>query len=102
MLTGRLAKALNLPQSAGILVQQVAARSPAAQMGLRPGTLPSTIDGQSLLLGGDVVLAVLGVPIGEETYEKRRERVSQIPSGASVTLTVLREGQVVTLSRIRP
>ncbi len=36
MLTGRLAKALNLPQPAGILVQQVAARSPAAQMGLVP------------------------------------------------------------------
>jgi S1-C subfamily serine protease len=102
MLTGQLAKALNLPQPAGVLVQQVAARSPAAEMGLRAGTLPATIDGQTLLLGGDVVLSVLGVPIGEETYEKRRERVSQVPSGASVTITVLRDGQVMTLSRIRP
>ena len=60
------------------------------------------MEGQSLLLGGDVIPAVLGVPISEESYEKRRERVSQVPSGASVTLTVLRDGQPVTLSRVRP
>ena len=102
MLTGRLARALNLPQDAGILVQQVAARSPAAQMGLRAGTLPATIDGQSLLLGGDVVLSVMGVAIGEESYEKRRERVSRVPPGTAVTITVLRDGQVMTLSRVRP
>jgi serine protease Do len=102
LLTGTLAKALNLPQAAGVLVQQVAANSPAAQIGLRPGTTQATIDGQTLLLGGDVILAVLGVPIGEETYEKRRERVSQLPPGAPVTLAVLRDGRPVTLSRVRP
>lgn len=102
LLTGKLAKALNLPQSAGVLVQQVAANSPAAQIGLRPGTMQATIKGQTLRLGGDVILSVLGVPIGEETYEKRRERVNQLPPGAPVTLTVLRDGLLVTLSRVRP
>ena len=101
MLTGTLAKALNLPQPAGILVQAVAANSPAAQMGLRPGTVEATIDGRPLLVGGDVILAVLGVPIGEESYERRRERVNQIPPGALVILTVLRDGQAITLSRVR-
>lgn len=99
LVTGTLAKALNLP-AAGILVQQVAANSPASRIGLRPGTIQATIGGQALLLGGDVVLAVLGVPIGDETYEQRRERVRQLPPGAPLILTVLRDGHQITLSRI--
>jgi len=101
MLTGNLARALNLPQAEGVLVQQVAVNSPAARMGLRPGTIPATVDGRNLLLGGDVILSVLGVPIGQESYAKRRERVSQVPPGSPVTVTVLRDGQPVILSRIR-
>jgi serine protease Do len=101
LVTGPLAKALNLPQPVGMLVQHVAANSPAARAGLRPGTIPATIDGRTLLLGGDVILAVLGVPIGQESYERRRERVSQVPPGATVTITVLRDGQQVTLTTIR-
>jgi serine protease Do len=100
-LTGNLARALNLPQAEGLLVQQVAVSSPAAELGLRPGTIPATVAGRNLLLGGDVILAVLGVPIGQESYEKRRERVRQVPPGSPVTVTVLRDGQPVTLSRIR-
>ncbi|HXJ79050.1 MAG TPA: trypsin-like peptidase domain-containing protein [Candidatus Methylomirabilis sp.] len=101
MVTGDLARALNLPQVAGVLVQQVAVNSPAARMGLRAGTIPATVDGRSLLLGGDVILSVLGVPIGQESYEERRERVRQVPPGSLVTVTVLRDGQPVTLSRTR-
>ena len=101
LLTGNLARALNLPQAEGMLVQQVAANSPAAELGLRAGTIRATVDGRSMLLGGDVILSVLGVQIGEETYEKRRERVRQVPPGSPVTVTVLRDGQPVTLSRIR-
>jgi len=100
-LTGNLARALNLPQAEGLLVQQVAVSSPAAELGLRPGTIPATVAGRNLLLGGDVILAVLGVPIGQESYEKRRERVRQVPPGSPVTVTVLRDGQPVTLSRNR-
>jgi serine protease Do len=100
IVTGVLAKALNLPEPAGILVQQVAANSPASRIGLRPGTIQATIGGRTLLLGGDVILAVLGVPVGDETYEERRERVRQLPPGAPLTLTVLRDGRQITLSRI--
>jgi len=101
LLTGNLARALNLPQAEGMLVQQVATNSPAAQLGLRPGTIPATVDGRTLLLGGDVILAVLGVPIGQESYESRRDRVRQVPPGSPITVTVLRDGHPLTLSRIR-
>jgi S1-C subfamily serine protease len=101
LLTGSLAKALNLPQPAGLLVQQVAANSPAAQLGLRAGTIDATIDGRTMLVGGDVILTVLGVPVGQENYEERRKRVRELAPGAAVTVTVLRDGQLVTLSRLR-
>jgi len=101
LVEGALARALNLPQEAGLLVQRVADGSPAAELGLRAGTLQATIDGRPLLLGGDVILSVLGVPIGRESYESRRERVSQVAPGTPVTVTVLRDGRTVILSRVR-
>lgn len=37
-LTGNLAKVFNLPQPSGMLVQPIAAGSPAVRIGLRAGT----------------------------------------------------------------
>src|SRR5215510_9305394 len=51
---GSLASALNLPQPAGVLVQRVAEGSIASHCGLRPGTLRATVEGQEIILGGDV------------------------------------------------
>ena len=38
---------------------------------LRPGTIPSTIEGTSYLRGGDFILAVQGKRIGDETSDGR-------------------------------
>jgi len=46
LIEGNLAKALNLTQSAGLLVQRVAEGSIASRAGMRPGTLRA----KSLLL----------------------------------------------------
>jgi S1-C subfamily serine protease len=100
VLTGRLARALNLAQPVGVLVQQVAADSPASRIGLRPGVIPASVEGKSLLLGGDIILAVQGRPMGEESYEALQERMSRLPRGSAITVTVLREGQEVTLSGV--
>src|SRR5215475_1002733 len=58
---GSLASALNLPQPAGVLVQRVAERSIAERCGIKPGTLRATIEGEEIILGGDVILGVNGV-----------------------------------------
>ena len=98
---GNLAKALNVPQPFGILVQQVAANSPSALIGLKPGTIPATIDGKALLVGGDILLSVLGMRIGDSSYEEIQERLSALPAGSLVRLTVLRDGRLVELSAPR-
>lgn len=98
VLTGDVAKAFNLPQPVGVLVQRVAERSPATLIGLRPGTMKATIDGKTLTVGGDIILAVQGIPIQDRgSYERIQERLSRLHPGAEVTITVLREGRQVEL-----
>lgn len=98
VLTGDVAKAFNLPQPVGVLVQRVAERSPATLIGLRPGTMKATIDGKTLTVGGDIILAVQGIPIQDRgSYERIQERLSRLHPGAEVMITVLREGRQVEL-----
>ena len=97
---GRLALALNLPQPVGLLVQRVAADSPASRIGLRPGTIPGSVEGKALLLGGDIILAVHGRRMGEETYEALQDRMSRLPPGTPISVIVLRDGREVTLTDV--
>ncbi len=103
VLSGDLAKAFNIPQPVGLLVQRVAEGSPAAAMGLRAGTMKATIDGRAITVGGDIILQVQGVPISDSSsYEKIQERLSQLHPGAEVTITVLREGLQMELTSRLP
>lgn len=51
-----LSRLFNLNLSGGLLVQKVAKSSPAHKAGLRGGSVPATIGGRSVLLGGDIIL----------------------------------------------
>jgi S1-C subfamily serine protease len=103
LLSGDLAKVFNLPQAAGLLVQRVAERSPAARIGLKPGTVRAIIEGETLTVGGDVILEVQGIPIMDSTsYEKIQERLSRLHPGAEVTITILREGRQLELTSRLP
>jgi S1-C subfamily serine protease len=96
---GPLAAALNIPQSAGILVQRVARGSLSERLGLREGSIEITIDGDSLLLGGDVILEVEGVPIaGRQAYLAIRQRMSDKSPSDPVRLIVFRGGERVELT----
>lgn len=96
LLTGPLARAFNLPQSAGLLVQRVANDSPAARLGLRAGTIVVSIEGKPLLIGGDIVLQVQGIPLIEDlsSYTLIRERVGKLHAGEIMTVQILREGEI--------
>ena len=100
MLTGELAKVFNLPQPAGLLVQAIASKSFAEQLGLRPGTLRAVIEGDSLVIGGDILLEVQGIPLMESRTSTKviREELSQLRSGAQIKVTILRDGRVQELS----
>lgn len=100
LLEGKLARALNLPRKAGLLVQGVAAGSPGAALGLRSGDLPTQIGDQKLTLGGDIILSIHGIPIGDPDFKtKIHERSKQLGDEDKVELVVLRDGDVIHLSK---
>lgn len=95
-----LAKALNLPQPAGFLVQRVASGSIAWRLGLQPGTLRVNVQGADLLLGGDIILSVNEVQITEDNsgYEAILKTIGTLKTGDALVIRVFRQGQVVKLS----
>lgn len=102
LLTGDVARAFNLPAAAeaGLLVQRVAAGSPAARLGLLGGNLPAQFGEEELTLGGDVILAVDGIAIDAPgAYERIRQRMIDVrDAGGSIRVTVLRGGATVELT----
>jgi len=104
LVDGEMAGVLNLPQPAGFLVERVAGSSPGSRLGLHPGSFRVTIEGEGVLLGGDVVLEVLGIPIVDEAaLEKVPAALARLSAGDLLTVKVLREGKVMELSsRIPP
>jgi S1-C subfamily serine protease len=104
MLSGDLAKVFYLPQSAGMLVQRVASNSPAAQIGLKAGTMMAVIEGEQMLVGGDIILEVQGIPVTSDGagYLVIRDRLSSLRSGDTITVIVWRNGRKETLTAKHP
>lgn len=93
-----LAQALNLPQSAGWLVQRVAEGSIAWRWGIHPGKLRASVEGQDLVLGGDIILAMNDVPVeDEDSYDKIYTSITKLKVADSLTIKIFRQGQIVRL-----
>jgi S1-C subfamily serine protease len=102
-LTGDLAALFNLPQPAGLLIKTLAKASPLAAAGLRAGAVPATVNGESLVLGGDVILAVRGVPFtSADDVPKIRESLRTLPRGAPVPVKIFRAGRVLDVTVTLP
>lgn len=92
-----IAEKLDLPaEQTGVLVEQVEVNSPADEAGLRGSYKPTTIAGESIKLGGDIIAAVDGQPV--KTMSDLQKFVQQAEAGQKVTLTVLREGKSVEVA----
>jgi serine protease Do len=101
LLTAEMARVFNVPAThAGLLVQRVAHGSPAERFGLRGGHLPAVIAGEKLVVGGDIVLAIEGIALGEQdAYEKIRKRMIETRDrNGSLRVTALRAGVIVELT----
>jgi len=91
-----LADAMDLPaDTQGVLVVQVQQGSPADRAGLRGGYKPITVRGQQTLIGGDVIVAWDDQPVTD--MKQLKSLLVQAEPGQRVTLTVIRDGQEVTL-----
>ena len=88
-----VAKAMGLSEDQrGVLVIEAVSGSPAAQAGLKSSQEQATIDGQTVPVGGDVI-----VGIDDQTVEKFDDLLGYIVQkakvGQTVTLRILRGGE---------
>jgi serine protease Do len=102
LIEGDVAKALNLPQPAGMVVQHVSEGSLAWHQGVRAGTLRTSVDGEDMFLGGDILLEINGIPVtaAEGTVDQIYASLSQLKAGEKLRSKVLRAGQVIELTTI--
>ena len=100
LLTNELARIFNVPQPAGLLVQRAAENSPASDLRLVAGTIPTNIGGAELVVGGDIILEVAGIPIVEDwkTLDEIQSALGNLKTGEKYSLKVLRGGAVIELS----
>lgn len=100
LIEGELAKAFNLPQSAGMMVQSVAYGSLGAALGLREGSVMMTIGELHLMAGGDVIVEMLGQPIipDPKVLSDIQLQLNKLRVGDNLKVKVLRSGKVVELT----
>ncbi len=99
LVDGDLARALNLPQPAGVLVQRVAEGSIAWRWGIHAGKLRANVEGEEFILGGDIILRVNEVPVEESgSYDEIYAGIGKLKPGDNLVISVFRRGQIVKLS----
>jgi S1-C subfamily serine protease len=86
---------LNLPADQGALVQTVAPGSPAAEAGIRGGTIVAQLDGAQVRLGGDIIVAVDGERI--RTSEALARAITGRGGGDKAKIELLRDGRKRTV-----
>jgi S1-C subfamily serine protease len=92
---------LQLKVDRGVLVQAVQAGGPAASAGIHGGSIDSQVNGQSLVLGGDVIVALDGKPVS--SMDELSAAIARQRPGDKLTIRLLRNGSgktvTVTLGR---
>ena len=100
LLSNELADLLNVPNNQnGYLIKTVVKGSPAGDWGLRGGDKFATIAGESIVLGGDIVLSVNGVQANSvANMVKVKDAMSAATSGTPLKITILRAGRVLDIA----
>jgi len=92
-----ITKEMNLPEDQqGVLVQQVEPGSLADTAGLQGGSKSITVDGQEVVVGGDIITAVNGEAV--TTVGELRAALGQLPSDQEFSLTILRNGKEIQIT----
>jgi len=93
-----IAKMFNVAQKSGLLVERVLTGSLADKAGLKGGSAKVEILGQSLWVGGDIILEIQDTTC-ESPHDvcTVRETIDSFKSGDKVTMKILRGGAILDL-----
>ena len=101
VISGDIARLINLPQEAGLLVQRVAGNSWGGRIGLQPSRVQASIGGEDIQLGGDIVLKIgrMQITTAPDFFEVLTNYLfEEAQAGNALSLEVLRGGQKVILT----
>jgi serine protease Do len=99
LVSGAMAKALNVPQSGGFLVKQVVKDSVGGRLGLKGGDRIGIVEGQQIVVGGDILLSVQGITFASaEDRVKVLKTLETLKVGDDLRVTVLRGDKIVELT----
>jgi S1-C subfamily serine protease len=87
---------LGLPVKSGALVETITSGSPAEKAGLKAGTISAQVNGGSIQLGGDIIVAVDGKPV--TSSDDLASLIGNRKPGDTVKLDVLRAGKHMNVS----
>lgn len=91
-LTPELAEAMGLDRNQrGALVAEVMLDGPAKAAGLMGSAETTTIEGQEVRIGGDVIIAIDETPVND--FDDLVTALAHMQAGQRITLTVLRQGK---------
>ena len=89
------AEVMNWPIDAGLLVEKVKAGGVAAKAGLHGGMIEAELGGTQVILGGDLVLKVNGLPTSDS--KAIGKSLAALQPGDSITYEVLCAGTAKTI-----
>lgn len=95
-ITQEMVESMDLPVDTGALVFEVVPGGPAANAGLRGGRGGVFVSGRSMPVGGDIVVAIDGVPV-RRFGDLINYLATYTSVGDVVSLTVIRERQEIQL-----
>jgi serine protease Do len=99
LVSGAMAQALNLPQSGGFLVKQVAKDSVGERIGLKGGDRIGIVEGQHIVVGGDILLSVQGITaVSAEDRAAIIKALETLKVGDDLRVTVFRDDKIVELA----
>jgi 2-alkenal reductase len=95
-MTYDIAKEIDVNVTYGWLIAQVTSGGPANNAGLKGGAQQVTVDGQTVIIGGDIIIAFNGVRIrGTDDLSTYLEEHT-LP-GQTINVTIVRNGQDMTI-----
>jgi serine protease Do len=99
LVSGAMAQALNVPQEGGFLVKQVVKDSVGGRLGLKGGDRIGIVEGQHIVVGGDILLSVQGISMASpDDRAKVVKALETLQVGQDLRVTVLRGDKIVELS----
>lgn len=95
-MTFGIAQAMNVNVTYGWLITQVTSGGAADKAGLRGGTTQAQVEGSTVTIGGDIIIAINGTRIKNNDDLSAYLEEYTLP-GQTINVTILRNDQTLTL-----